>query len=264
MNIAVCVKPVPDPGHYNRITINPETKLLDRKGIPVIINPVDKNAIEAALQLKEQFGGKVVLVSMAPPDAGEILKEALAMGVDEAYLLSDRAFAGSDTLTTAKILAAGLKKIGQLDLILTGSESADSGTNHVPSQLGELLGLPHLNHITELSLELPVLKMKAKIENGYVEYEGSLPMVLGVAREINTPRYTTLMGVVMAQKKPFTIWGLNDLGLEPAGTGLSGSPTQPGDLLFPRHGRKAEILEGEPEAVAGKIVAILRGAGVLP
>ena len=91
MNIAVCVKPVPDPGHYNRITINPETKLLDRKGIPVIINPVDKNAIEAALQLKEQFGGKVVLVSMAPPDAGEILKEALAMGVDEAYLLSDRA-----------------------------------------------------------------------------------------------------------------------------------------------------------------------------
>ena len=130
----------------------------------MIINPVDKNAIEAALQLKEQFGGKVVLVSMAPPDAGEILKEALAMGVDEAYLLSDRAFAGSDTLATAKILAAGLKKIGQLDLILTGSESADSGTNHVPSQLGELLGLPHLNHITELSLELPVLKMKAKLK----------------------------------------------------------------------------------------------------
>jgi len=263
MNIAVCVKPVPDPGHYNRININPETKLLDRKGIPVIINPVDKNAIEAALQLKEQCGGKVVLVSMAPPDTVETLKEALAMGVDEAYLLSDRAFAGSDTLATAKILAAGLKKIGQLDLILTGSESADSGTSHVPSQLGELLGLPHLNHITELSLGLPVIKMKAKIENGYVEYEGRLPMVLGVAREINTPRYTTLMGVVMAQNKPITIWGLNDLGLDPAGTGLSGSPTQPGDLHFPRHGRKSEILKGEPEAIAGKIIAILRSAGVL-
>jgi len=244
----------------------------------VIINPVDKNAIEAALQLKEQCGGKVVLVSMAPPDTVETLKEALAMGVDEAYLLSDRAFAGSDTLATAKILAAGLKKIGQLDLILTGSESADSGTSHVPSQLGELLGLrtshvpsqlgellglPHLNHITELSLELPVIKMKAKIENGYVEYEGRLPMVLGVAREINTPRNTTLMGVVMAQNKPITIWGLNDLGLDPAGTGLSGSPTQPGDLHFPRHGRKSEILKGEPEAIAGKIIAILRSAGVL-
>ncbi len=263
MNIAVCVKPVPDPGHYNRITINPQTKLLDRKGIPVIINPVDKNAIEAALQLKEQFGGRVVLVSMAPPDVGETLKEALAMGVDEAYLLSDRAFAGSDTLATAGILAAGLKKIGEFDLILTGSESADSGTNHVPSQLGELLGYPHLNYLIELNLEAPLLKMKAKIENGYIEYEGFPPLVLGVAREINTPRYITLMGVVMARNKPFTIWGLKDLGLDPASAGLAGSPTRPGELHLPRHGRKAELLEGEYEIVAGKIIAVLRGAGIL-
>jgi electron transfer flavoprotein beta subunit len=263
MNIAVCIKPVPDPKHYDKISINPATKLLERQGIPMIINPVDKNAIEAALQLKEQFGGKVVLVSMAPPDARETIKEGLAMGADKAYLLSDRAFAGADTLATARVLAAGLKKIGGLDLILTGSESADGGTNHIPSQLGELMGFAHLNHVTELNLEAPIIKLKTKTENGYVEYEGSLPLVLGVAREINTPRYTTLMGVVMAQKKPFATWGPGDLGLDPACTGLTGSPTQPGDLHTPQHGRKVTMLEGDLEDVAGEIVAILRNAGVL-
>ena len=263
MNVAVCVKPVPDPKHYDKITIDPETKLLKRQGAPMVINPVDKNAIEAALQLKERFGGKVVLVSMAPPDARETLIEGLAMGADEACLLSDRAFVGSDTLATARVLAAGLKKIGELDLVLTGSESADSGTSHIPSQLGELMGLPHLNCLTELNLEDSILKMKTKIENGYVEYEGSLPMVLGVAREINTPRYTSLMGVVTAQHKPFTAWGLDDLGLDPASVGLAGSPTQPGDLHMPKHGRKSEMLEGETGDIAGKIIAILRSAGVL-
>ncbi len=263
MKIAVCIKPVPDPNHYNKITVNPETKLLERKGIPMVINPVDKNAIEAALQLKEQAGGKVVLVSMAPPDAREKLTEGLAMGADEAFLLSDRAFAGSDTLATARVLAAGLKKIGGFDLILAGAESADSGTSHIPSQLGELMGLPHLNHLIELNLEAASLKMKTKIEYGYAEYEGNLPMVLGVAKEINKPRYTTLMGVVAARNKPFTIWGLDELELDPASTGLAGSPTQPGELHLPRHGRKAELLEGEPGDIAGKIVAILRAAGVL-
>lgn len=263
MNIAVCVKPVPDPGSYNKITINPETKLLERKGIPMVINPVDKNAVEAALQIKEQHGGRAVLVSMAPPDAGETLKEALAMGVDEAYLLSDRAFAGADTLATARVLAAALKKIGKLDLVLTGAESADSGTSHIPSQLGELMGCLHLNFVSEINLAGSSLKIKTKIENGFVEYEGSLPMVLGVTRDINTPRYTSLMGVVTAQKKPFTTWTLADLGLKPENTGLAGSPTQPGELHVPQHGRKVEMIEGEPEVIAEKIAAILRTAGVL-
>jgi electron transfer flavoprotein beta subunit len=263
MNIAVCVKPVPDPKHYDKITIDPETKLLKRQGVPMVINPADKNAIEAALQLKEQFGGKVVLVCMAPPSARETLIEGLAMGADEAFLLSDRAFVGSDTLATARVLTAGLKKIGELDLVLTGSESADSGTSHIPSQLGELMGYTHLNCLTGINMEAPTLKMKSRIENGYVEYEGSLPMVLGVAREINTPRYTSLMGVVTARQKPFTSWGIDDLGLDPTRVGLAGSPTQPGELHMPRHGRKSEMLEGEPGDIAGKIIAILRSAGVL-
>lgn len=263
MNIAVCVKPVPDPKHYGKITIDPVTKLLKRQGVPTVINPADKNAIEAALQLKEQFGGKVVLLSMAPTSARETLTEGLAMGADEAFLLSDRAFVGSDTLATARVLAAGLRKIGETDLVLTGSESADSGTSHIPSQLGEMMGCAHLNCLTEIKLEASTLKMKSKIENGYAEYEGGLPMVLGVAREINTPRYTSLMGVVTAGKKPFTIWGLDDLGLDPACVGLAGSPTRPGELHMPGHGRKSKMLAGEPGDIADKILVILRSAGVL-
>lgn len=263
MNIAVCVKPVPDPKHYGKITIDPVTKLLKRQGVPTVINPADKNAIEAALQLKEQFGGKVVLLSMAPTSARETLIEGMAMGADEAFLLSDRAFVGSDTLATARVLAAGLRKIGETDLVLTGSESADSGTSHIPSQLGEMMVYSHLNCLTEIKLEASTLKMKSKIENGYAEYEGGLPMVLGVAREINTPRYTSLMGVVIAGKKPFTIWGLDDLGLDPACAGLAGSPTRPGELHMPGHGRKSKMLAGEPGDIADKILAILRSVGVL-
>lgn len=263
MNIAVCLKPVPDPRHYGKLTINPETKLLERGVAPMVINPADRHAVETALRLKEQHGGKVVLVSMAPPEAGTTLKEGLAMGADEAYLLSDRAFAGSDTLATARVLTAGLKKIGSFDLILAGSASADSGTSHMPSQLGELLGLPHLNCLIDLSLESSVLKMKAKTEYGYVEYEGCLPMVLGVAREINKPRYISLMGIVAAGNKPLITWGLHDLGLSPDDAGLAGSPTRPGELHRPEHRRKVQMLEGGAGDAAVEILAILRAAGVL-
>jgi len=263
MNIAVCVKPVPDPKFYDKITINPETKLLERNKIPMAINPSDKNAIEAAMRLKELLGAKVILISMAPPEAKEVLKEGLAMGIDEAYLLSDRAFAGADTYATAKTLAAGLNKIGLFDLILTGSESVDGGTSHVPSQLGEMMGMPHLNHVMAVETEGDILKVKTKIENGYMLYEGLPPMVLGVSKEINTPRYVSLMGVVKAQGKPFTVWGLNDLQLNADDVGLAGSLTQPGSLRTPPIDRKVEMLDGDIEEKAEKILKILYAAGVL-
>jgi len=263
MNIAVCVKPVPDPKFYDKITINPKTKLLERNKIPMAINPSDKNAIETAMQLKELYGAKIILISMAPPEAKEILKEGLAMGVDEAYLLSDRAFAGADTYATAKTLAAGLNKLGFFNLIITGSESVDGGTSHVPSQLGELMGLPHLNHVIAMVTEGDILKMKTKIENGYMVYEGRLPMVLGVGKEINTPRYVSLMGVVKAQGKPYTVWGLKDLQLEADDVGLAGSLTQPGSLKTPPNERKVEMIDGDLEEKAGKILEILHTAGVL-
>lgn len=264
MKIIVLIKPVPDPACYDRIQIDPVTGILIREGLPTVLNPADKHALEAALQLKEQFGGRVVLISMAPDSAAETLKEGLAMGADEAHLLSDRAFAGADTLATSRVLAAAIRKIGPFDLVLAGTESADGGTAHVPSQVGELLGVAHLTNVMQLNVD-PDSKVTArvKIENGYLEVRGALPMVIGVRREINTPRYTSLMGILAAQDKAVQLRGLEDLDLRVTDVGLAGSPTQPGQLSQPELNRKAEVLEGDANDVVRRIVAIMRAAGIL-
>ncbi|NPV71494.1 MAG: electron transfer flavoprotein subunit beta/FixA family protein [Firmicutes bacterium] len=264
LSIVVCVKPVPDPSHYDRITIDPKTKLLVRQGIPTVINPGDKHAIEAALQIRDEIGGTVVSITMAPPEAAETLREVLAMGVDEAYLLSDRAFAGADTLATVRALAAGITKIGHFDLVLTGSESADGGTAHVPSQLGEVLGVGHLTNVREIKwAEDGTLLMKSKIENGFLEVEGRLPLVLGIARDMNTPRYATLMGIVAAQSKRLQVWQCGDLQVGAGCFGLAGSPTQPGELRVLEARREGKVLKEEPGQIAAEIIAIMRAAGVL-
>ena len=144
MNIAVCVKPVPDSKQYEKITIDPVTKTWNRCGIPMIIGDLDKHALEAALSLRDTFQGKVTVFSMAPETTKENVLEALGMGADEAYLLSDRAFAGADTLATSHTLAAAISKTGPYDLIITGNESDDGSTGQVSAQIGEWLGIPHI------------------------------------------------------------------------------------------------------------------------
>ncbi|MCL5966826.1 MAG: electron transfer flavoprotein subunit beta/FixA family protein [Deltaproteobacteria bacterium] len=264
LKIVVLVKPVPDPACYDRIEIDPATGSLARQGMPAVLNPADKHALEAALQLRERFGGRAVMLSMAPESAVETLKEGLAMGADEACVLSDRAFAASDSLATSRVLAAGIRKIGPFDLVLAGNESADGGTVHVPSQVGELLGVSHLANVIRLEVT-PGGRVAARtrIENGYMEVEGALPMVVGVRREINTPRYTSLMGVLAAQSKPVRVWGADDLGIRAADVGMEGSSMRPGRLSRPAFRRKGELLEGGPDEVARRIVAILRAEGVL-
>lgn len=263
-NIAVCIKPVPDPAHYDKITIDPVTKTITRAGIPTIINPIDRNALEAALQMKEKMGGKICVITMAPPSAEENLREALAMGADEAYLLTDRAFAGADTLATSYTLARGLSKIGSFDLVFTGTESADGATSQVPAQLAEWLDMAHLWNVKEFTLQdAGLIRAKVKIENGYIEYAVKTPALLAVSREINKPRYTTIMGVMKAKKKPLTSWSVKDLDLDPAYIGLKGSPTQPGDIYTPQLGRKGQELQGTPEEIAVQLVQKLRAAGVV-
>lgn len=264
LNIAVCIKPVPDPKYYDRVTIDPVKKTIVRVGITTIINPVDKNAIEAAIRLKEQFGGRVVVISMAPPNAAENLREALAMGADEAFLISDRAFAGADTLATSYTLAAGIRKTGlDFDLIFCGTESADGATSQVSSQLGEWLGVPHLRNVFYFeTIEEKKYRLKTKIENGYMEWEASAPLVLAVSREINKPRYTSIMGVIKAKNKKLEIWGFADLNLEPEKIGIAGSPTQPGAIFTPNIKRKGEKVAGDPEEIVKLILEILRAGGV--
>src|SRR5512146_1397063 len=234
LNLAVLVKPVPDPSCYDRIEIDPATGVLLRQGMPAVLNPTDKHALEAALALREKHGGRVAIVGMAPESASETLREGLAMGADEVFLLSDRAFAGSDSLATSRVLAAGIRKAGSFDLVLAGNESADGG-----------------------------VAARTRIENGHLEVEGSLPMVVGVRREINTPRYTSLMGVLAAQSKPVCVWGAKDLGLSDSEIGMEGSGMRPGRLSRPEFRRKGERLEGSPEEAVRRIVAVLRAAGVL-
>lgn len=263
LKIGVCIKPVPDPKEYDKITIDPITKTITRKGIPTIINPVDKNALEAALKIREQFGGKVTVITMAPPEAKNELTEALAMGSDEAVLLSDRAFAGADTLATSYTLAQGLKKIGSFDLILTGTESADGATSQVPAQLAEFMGLPHLWNVKEFTCENEkTIRAKIKLDNAIGEYSISLPALLAVSWEINKPRYISAMGIIKAKKKALTVFAKNDLPVDEKMLGLKGSPTQPGDIFAPSMARKGQQLTGTTEEIANQILAKLQAAGI--
>ncbi len=263
LNIAVCIKPVPDPEYYNKIQLHPEKKTLIRQGIPTILNPIDKNAVEEALKLIEQFGGKVSLFSMAPPDAVNILKEGLAMGADEAYLLSDTDFAGADTLATSYTLSLGIKKAGYYDLVLLGNESADGATSQVPAQLGEWLNMPHLMNIQKIDMkDEHAAEVNMKTESGYIQYEVQLPACIAVRREINKPRYISFKNILKAKKKKIEIWGVSDINPDINKIGLRGSPTQPGEIYIPDISRKGEEITGTPEEIVEKLIKHLRAAGI--
>ena len=263
MKIAVCIKPVPDPDYYDKITIDPVRKTITRSGIPTIINPVDKNALEAALQIKEQVGGTVTVITMAPPNGEESLREMLAMGADEACLVTDRAFAGADTLATSYTLAQALKKIGSFDLVFTGTESADGATSQVPAQLAEWLDVAHLWNVDELMVEDgKQIKARMSIENGYIYYSLQIPALIAVKRSINKPRYTSVMGVIKAKKKPLTVLTSVDLVLDPERIGLEGSPTKAGAVSTPSMTRKGQNLTGETEEITNQLIQVLRGAGI--
>ena len=269
MNIGVLVKPVPDPEQYNNITIDPQTKRLNRAGVPSIVNPADKCAIEEALQLKEKFGGKVVIFGMAPPDGREKLLECLAMGADEAVLISDREFGGADTLATSYTLVKAIEKKaaegGVFDLILAGNESADGATGQVPAQVGEQLGCNHLSAIVEITVDgdskPEVLTVLQKYENGKNEFDIRLPAVIGVTRDVNKPRYTSAMGVIKAKKKPFDTYDCAALSPDMSRIGLAGSPTKAGAIFSPDTGRKSEELSGSPEEIAEELVKRIKAAG---
>jgi electron transfer flavoprotein beta subunit len=261
MNIIVCLKPAPDPKRWDTIQLDPETKALQREGIPSILSPLDKRALEEGLRLKEAHGGKVLALAMAPPRARENLIEALAMGADEAYLLSDRIFAGSDTWATSRVLSKAVSKWGSFDLILCGDYSLDGSTGHVGPQIAEFLGIYNVSHVMAVeAVEAGILRARSMMELGYRVVETPLPVLLTVTREINTPRFTSLMGVIEAENKPLAVWSAADLGITGEDVGFIGSPTQTADVFLPERKRRAEILSGEPEDIVREIVHRIRGA----
>lgn len=262
--VIVCVKPVPDPKAWDRLRMDPVTKTLIREGIPSIINPLDKHALEAALEIKDAQGAEVALLSMAPASSLPVLREALAMGADRAVLLSDKAFAGSDTLATARVLAAGVRCLGPFDLIFCGNFTLDGSTAQVPSQIAELLGIPNIMHVTQMeSLEAGRLVVTQKIEQGFVKLAAAPPLLLSFTKKANKPRYTTFLEILAAEKREISLWTNADLNLDTACIGLQGSPTQMADLLVRQKTRQGLRLPGSPEEMAHRLAEKIHYLGLI-
>lgn len=273
MRTIVCLKPVPDPKHWKNLTIHPVEKVLVREGIPNVINPLDRNALEEALRIKENQGGEVIILSMAPLFSLSIMREALAMGGDRAILLSDKAFAGSDTLATSYVLSQAIKKIGPFDLILCGNQTIDGGTAQVGPQLSEFLEIEGITFVNRIESFLPVsgipeegkgrIVVRRELEHGYLRMEIELPALLSVVKGINVPRYTTFMGILEAEKKEIQILSASDLGIVSDDVGLNGSPTKMADLFMPEVKRRRELIKEKPEVASRMIMEKIYQAGLL-
>jgi electron transfer flavoprotein alpha/beta subunit len=261
MDIVVCIKQVPET---SAIPWDPTTGSLIRDGVEGILNPNDKNALEAALQIREQDGGTITALSMGPCQAEDTLREALSMGVDKAILLNDNLFAGSDTLATSYALHLAIKRISRFDLILCGKESWDAMTAHVGPQLSELLNLPQLTYATEITIHTNSVTIKQKLEDGFRVLESPLPALITVEKEMNQPRIPSMESIMNAYRdKEVVVWSHEHLGEDTARFGLKGSPTQSRAVYSKKmHKGNVTMLEGKPDEVARNLVQILRQKGL--
>ncbi|TMC47987.1 MAG: electron transfer flavoprotein subunit beta/FixA family protein [Chloroflexi bacterium] len=254
MNVVVCIKQVPDPNSVGQL--DPSTHTLRREGVEVVLDPGDEYGIEAGLQLVETHGGEVTVVSMAPEKGLDAIRKALAMGAAKGVLITDPALAGADALTTAKVLAAAIKR-QPFDLVITATESTDGYTGTVPQMLGALLGVPSVTFAKHLDGDGQKLTVQRQTESGYDVIAATLPAVLSVTAGVNEPRYPSLKGIMAAKSKPVDKLALGDLGLETPKPGQTITSVQPAEE------RKAgEIVEDDGEG-AKRIVGFLEAQKVI-
>jgi electron transfer flavoprotein beta subunit len=264
LNIVVCVKAVPDPKEACNIKIDPATKTLMRCDVPFVVNPLDKNAMEAALQLKQQAAANISVLSMGPPDAGNIVKECLALGADQGYLLSDPAFGGADAYATAFTLAKGIEKIGNFDVVLCGMASSDGSTEWVGPEIATFLNVPVVTMVKEIvESEGEWWKVKACLENGFRLMRVKLPAVFTVTRDLNIPRTLSFSGIIKARKKEITEWGFNELGVPAEALGVKGSPTVVSNLSTTESKREVQMISGTREEKAEQLIQKLADAGII-
>ena len=256
MKIIVCIKQVPNT---TEIKIDPVTNTLKRDGVPSIINPDDKAAIEAALQLKEQCSATVTILTMGPPQAEKALREALAMGADEAFLLTDRAFGGSDTLATSTIIAAAVEKLG-CDLVLCGRQAIDGDTAQVGPQIAEHMGIPQITYAAGISYnpENGKLTVKRQFEDRYQTLEVSGLCLVTVLSTMVKPRYMNVWDIVAQDAKEIGKITNEDLQLDKAVIGLTGSPTKVKATFTKQLDKTVETLELDPEQAAQVILDTLK------
>lgn len=261
MRIIVTIKQVPDT---NEVRLDPRTGTLIREGVPSIINPEDKNALEAALTLREQRGGEVVVISMGPPQADDALREALAMGADRAILLTDRAFAGADTWATATTLGMAIQKLGNYDLIIAGRQAIDGDTAQVGPQLAEYLNIPQITYVRDFQVDDSRVRAQRTLEDGYEVLETALPALLTLTKDANKPRYPSAPGIISAyREQTVEHWGATEIDADPEKVGLKGSPTQVKRSFSPPPKEPGEIIKAAPGEAAKQLVSRLKQKNLL-
>ncbi len=254
MKIAVCIKQVPDT---TDVKIDPKTNTLIREGVQSITNPFDEFAVEEALLTKEKYGGEVHVISMGPPQAIEILKNALAVGADKVYLVSDRAFAGADTLATAYTLSKTIEMIGGVDLVICGKQAIDGDTAQVGPGIATRLGIPQLTYVSkvkEIDFAGKKIVVERMLENGREIVQSTLPALITVVKDINEPRLPSLLGIKKAAKAQIPTLTAKDIAVDEDRIGLKGSPTWVTKVFSPEARGGGEVLKGEVTEVVPLLV----------
>jgi electron transfer flavoprotein beta subunit len=257
VNQIVCMKVTPK---IEQIKFDEQKKTIVREGVENEINDADKNALEAALKLKDAQGGKVTVLSMGPPSFESFLKLAVAMGADDAVLLSDRAFGGADTFATSRVLAAGIEKLKPFDVVYCGEASADGSTEQVPPSIAGWLGIPHVSYVSEIGIVGEKLRARREITDGHETVEVTPPVLVSVQLGCNSPRFPDFRRKRWAETEfKLRVMNIQDLGFAPGDVGLEGSRTEVTGLSRMRSPeRKREILRGTEEEIAKRLVQIVR------
>ncbi|MBT2637367.1 MULTISPECIES: electron transfer flavoprotein subunit beta/FixA family protein [unclassified Bacillus (in: firmicutes)] len=261
MHIVVCVKQVPDT---KIIKINPKTNTLDRRSAPAILNPYDAHAVQEAVKIRNKTGGTISVLSMGPPQAVAVIKKSVEIGADRGYLISDRAFAGADTLATSYALSKALEKISKdnpIDLVICGKHAIDGDTGQVGPGIARRLDIPPITNVIEVSevnKEKKYVHIKRKQIDGYEVLESQLPCLLTVEKEINDIEYAPLPNMINAARYEPVIWSVNDLeDVDKTQLGLKGSPTIVGKMFSPPKLEGGKRIEGNPDSQVEQLMGVL-------
>lgn len=260
LKVAVFIKPVPES---TSVSIDPETKRVKRDACENIINALDRNALELTFKLKQFIPCNVTIITMAPPFAQKQLRKALARGGDRAVLLSDRAFGGGDTYATSYVLANAVKKLGGFDLIIMGDMSSDAGTMHVPAQLAEWLEINHIHNVSKIDPKEDSITVESEGVNSHYVWEAGYPLLVSVNRKASLPKAAGVRQTLLSRSKELITWSLEDFpDMDKSKIGLSGSPTQFGEIYPVERKKSCTVREINSVAAASDILSILEKAGI--
>ena len=257
MRIIVCVKQVPDIEESNVVGLDSETGVIIREDVPAILNPLDAFAVEEAVALKEKHGGEVIVVTMGPHQAEDALITCLSMGADQAFLLSDQAFAGADTIATAYALSCAIRKVGDFDLVFCGQQSLDGETGQVGPMLAENLHVPQITYVKKIDIVDKQIVAHRELEDMYELVQCHMPLLMTVVKGINVPRVPTYSELGEAMEKDIPVWGPEDLEAEKSRLGLSGSPTRVTRVWTPESTSAGTVFRGDPTDIADQTAEIL-------